>query len=291
MAAGRRSDRGRCHRGRPERSARRRLVCDDSFGSSASRRIAAWTSSKRLFKPQQRVLVLGRLSVVAKRSCRARVACIVGEDGSPVTEGAEVLRRVERQRPEVADATDRASPRGGSDGLSAVLDDRDTLGAQLAEPIEIHGVSEQVDRHDRANAAIVGERRGREIEIHASGLVDVHEHGHVTGPQDGQGRRERRERRREHPGSRRQVETTKPDFDRVEPAAASDGVLHAAWRDSSSRRRRPPRQVSATHCADPIGRCEDPLTVPPLPTKSLISTLRSGALGGVNRPPIACAFR
>ncbi len=120
---------------------------------------------------------------------------VVGRDEAAVAGGAEVLRRVERERRGVGEPADALAPDRRVDGLRRVLEHEDLPPPEgRADPVEVDRVAEEVDGHDRGGARrdVARDRRG--VEVLRAGQ-DVGEDRTTARVDDRAGRREEREGR------------------------------------------------------------------------------------------------
>ena len=78
-----------------------------------------------------------------ERARQFRDLVVVGRDRAAVAERPQVLRRIERERGEVAERAGAAAVEAGARGLSGVLEHRN---AELAKRRHRRGTAEQVDR-------------------------------------------------------------------------------------------------------------------------------------------------
>ena len=151
------------------------------------------------------------LRVGAELSQTLRLLRVARRNGAGVTEGAEVLRRVEGEAADRADGARGSLRQAKPDRLRAVLDDRN---AGLGEPsngcrttVEVHGEDRGGPRTDRGKHRVRVDRQCR--------VADVHEHGFEPGAEDRHRATVRRQGRADHLAARGQVERAQGELDRI----------------------------------------------------------------------------
>ncbi len=169
------------------------------------------------------MLVLGNLAIVAKGTGPLGEDRIEEEYHAPVTQGAEVLRRVEARGGDGSCATRGPTVAMRSGRLSAVLDHGHVVRRREAlQPAGIKGVAIQVDRHHSAYRGVLAKCPLRKVEVQATGFIDVAPDRLATGTENGQRRRKSRERGRQHPGATVDASAAQTYLERVETARNAD---------------------------------------------------------------------
>ncbi|MNC86128.1 hypothetical protein D3C83_17640 [compost metagenome] len=101
---------------------------------------------------------------------------VVGRDEAGVAEGAQVLRRKERETGRAPEPPRRPPVTGGAERLRRVLDDGElVLAGERQERLHVGARAEQVHRHDRLRPRSHGRADGVGLEHQRDG-IDVDEH-------------------------------------------------------------------------------------------------------------------
>src|SRR5262245_23385073 len=175
-------------------------------------------------EPDLEVLV-ATLSSVGPQAAHPRRQRIVPGDHQPgVSDGPEVLGRVEAQTGEVAVADAPAVARR-TDRLRGVLHDGEAMTPRdRVERPHVAALSVEVHRQERAGVLGQSHRRHREAEVRG---IDVGEDRRRTQPDDRGGRREEAEGRGHDLVSRTHVEGHERQEERVGSRGDADRMAHA----------------------------------------------------------------
>ena len=183
-----------------------------------------------LHRVQSAVHADGRVVVLLRRPVIRDLADAVGQrgvgrqDGTAVAERAEVLGRVERERPDGAERARRAPAPRRPDGLRGVLDDGEVVGvADRAERRHVGALAEEVDRNNGLRALRDGGVDACRVQVERV-RVDVGEDGRRAEQRGGLGRGDERERRADHLVARANAERHQRDLERVGPVGDAEGV-------------------------------------------------------------------
>jgi hypothetical protein len=217
--------------------------------------------ARRAGESQMAIRVVRRAPVMAQGPDGRDELLVIGDHRAAVTEGAEVLGRVEAERRCRAPRPHPAVAERGTVGLGRVLDDGDA-GAVAAAPDLGHrrGPPVQVDGDDRGGARGDGRRECGGIHA-ARDRVDVDEDRRRAGRDDRLGRREERVRRRDHlragpraDGPKRERECVRATGDAgAVPRAAEGRELLLEARELLPERERPGRRRTRERVVQAIG--------------------------------------
>ncbi len=162
------------------------------------------------------VLVAAAMEAESRETLGQRL--VVGHHHTAVAETAQVLRRIEGEATDVADASGAPSALvAGADRLGRVLDDRDAESAGgVQQGFELDAASEQVNRDDRlGSVGDGGDGLGRVDVVRTR--FDVHEDRPGAEAPDDPGGREERVGGRDHLAAGACVERHQGDEQRVSP--------------------------------------------------------------------------
>ena len=150
-----------------------------------------------------------------------------GRHEAAVADATEILRRIEAEAADVAEAAGAASVPGGEDRLGGVLDHRDAGAVgDRHERIDVGGAAEEMNGDDRLRApADLPLHVGRADEVGVG--IDVGEDRHGAETRHGAGRREEGVARQDHLIAGLDVEGHQGEEEAVGAGGAADGVRHA----------------------------------------------------------------
>ena len=176
------------------------------------------------------MLALCPLTEIAQPPNTSSQRVIIGADGSAVAEGAQVLRRIERERRRV---TQRARPTTAvrsAVGLCAVLEhEQSPRPGDGVERIHVACLAVQVDGKNRRRA--LGDRRTDGLRIDQTRpLVDVAEHRSGPGVRDRERRSDERMPRNDHLVSRPDAVASEHELEGRGSRCDADAMRHAAVR-------------------------------------------------------------
>jgi hypothetical protein len=177
--------------------------------------------------PELLVTVAVALPAVAQPPQARRVPRVAAQDGAPVAERPEVLRRVEGEGAERRDRAHRPPAVEGAVRLAGVLEHGEAAPVREFENrLQVRGVPVEVHGHDRPRARGDRPRDGARVEVEGRG-VDVHEHRPRARLHDGERGERGGERRRHDLVSGPRPERAQAEVERVGAVRHRDRVLRA----------------------------------------------------------------